>query len=95
MVFGILSISTRGQFRHCMNQKVELDAPRFLINIDDDSIIDYDDLASRLKNEDLYDSEEDKIYCPSVFKNQKLWRHKAAPMMGKWAYLSDNFTSKK
>ena len=88
-------ISTRGQFRHCMDPKVELEAPRFLINIDDDSIIDYDDLASRLKNEDLYDSEGDQIYCPSVFKNQKLWRHKAAPMMGKWAYLSDNFTSKK
>ena len=78
-----------------MNPNNGLEKPSFIIKIDDDSIIDYDDLASRLNYEDLHAREEDNIYSPSVFKNQKLWRHKAAPMMGKWAYLSDNFTSKK
>ena len=77
-----------------MDPNKGLETPNFVINIDDDSIIDYDDLALRLNYENLHASEEDNIYCPSVLKNQKLWRHKAAPMMGKWAYLSDNFTSK-
>ena len=76
-----------------MDPNKGLETPNFVINIDDDSIIDYDDLALRLNYENLH-ANEDNIYCPSVLRNQKLWRHKAAPMMGKWAYLSDNFTSK-
>jgi len=79
--------------KHCLvDQKSDSENPRFLIKMDDDSVIDYEDLAARLDYEDLYNGEEDCVYCPSVLKNQKLWRHKAAPMMGKWAYMSDNFT---
>ena len=82
--------------KHCLvDQKSDSEKPRFLIKIDDDSVIDYEDLAARLDYEDLYHGEEDFLYCPSVLKNQKLWRHKAAPIMGKWAYMSDNFTSEK
>ena len=80
--------------KHCLvDQKSDSENPRFLIKMDDDSVIDYEDLAARLDYEDLYHGEEDFLYCPSVLKNQKLWRHKAAPIMGKWAYMSDNFTS--
>ena len=61
--------------------------------MDDDSNISYEDLAAKLRSEDLHSPHQANIYCPSVLKNQKLWRHKGAPIMGKWAYLSDNFTS--
>ena len=67
--------------------------PKFLIKMDDDSNISYEDLAAKLRSEDLHSPHQANIYCPSVLKNQKLWRHKGAPIMGKWAYLSDNFTS--
>ena len=59
--------------------------------MDDDTRIDYNQLAASLHAQD---PKETNIYCPSVLRNQKLWRDKAAPVMGKWAYLNDNFTSK-
>ena len=66
--------------------------PKYLIKMDDDTRIDYSQLAASL---DVQDPAETNIYCPSVLRNQKLWRDKAAPVMGKWAYQNDNFTSKK
>ena len=80
--------------RHCItNGDIKNSTPKFLIKMDDDSNISYEDLAAKLRSEDLHSPHQANIYCPSVLKNQKLWRHKGAPIMGKWAYLSDNFTS--
>ena len=58
--------------------------------MDDDTKIDYEQLSLALSHQNPSDL---SIYCPSVLKNQRLWRHKSAPIMGKWAYLNDNYTS--
>ena len=74
-------------FMFCTTQN-----PRFLIKMDDDTQIDYDHVAASLEYEDTQHPGELNILCPSVFRNQKLWTHQAAPIMGKWAYMNENYT---
>ena len=36
------------------------------------------------------DSADLLIACPTVLRNQKIWRHQDAPAMGKWTCDEDN-----
>ena len=60
--------------------------------MDDDTLIEYESLESLLDYEETHFKKENHIYCPSVLRNQKLWTHKDAPIMGKWAYMNENYT---
>ena len=66
--------------------------PVFLIKMDDDTIIDYDEVAASLELQDRRHPGEESVLCPSVLRNQKLWTHQDAPIMGKWAYMNENYT---
>ena len=66
--------------------------PRFLIKMDDDTRIDFDRVSESLEYQVARQPGEQRILCPSVLRNQKLWTHKDAPIMGKWAYLNENYT---
>ena len=82
-----ISILTSIYFRFCTNHQ-----PSFLVKMDDDTIIDYKSLEYLLDYEETHFKDEYNIYCPSVLRNQKLWTHKDAPIMGKWAYMNENYT---
>ena len=55
----------------------------FISQIDDDTVLDYDNLAESLKDVDQSDL---IIACPTVLRNQIIWRHPEASIMGKWAW---------
>ena len=74
-------------FRICTKHQ-----PSFLVKMDDDTLIEYKNLESLLDYEETHYKDENHIYCPSVLRNQKLWTHKDAPIMGKWAYMNENYT---
>ena len=59
---------------------------RFIHRIDDDTVVNYESLAALLKYEEENHRNEKYIYCPSVMRNQKVWTHSEAPILGKWAY---------
>ena len=77
-------------FRFCVNENLQ--SPKFLIKMDDDTIVNYAELQQLLDKESEVASYEKHIFCPSVLRNQKLWVHKDAPIMGKWAYMNENYT---
>ena len=58
--------------------------------MDDDTVMDYDQVAASLELQDSQYPGEENVHCPSVLRNQKLWTHQGAPIMGKWAYLDEN-----
>ena len=75
--------------RFCAN-KADLHEkkPKFVHRIDDDSQLDFELLSSRLE---AVVSEEDEgdgkavVFCPTVQRNQPMWRHRDSPILGKWA----------
>ena len=66
---------------------------KYIVKIDDDSIIDFDKLVSTLE---MMDEEVDgeTISCPSVTRNRKVWRHSEARLMGKWAHSEEEIPGK-
>ena len=56
------------------------------------NFIDYDEVAASLELQDSRHPGEERVLCPSVLRNQKLWTHQDAPIMGKWAYMNENYT---
>ena len=72
--------------KHCKRRK-----PKYLLKIDDDSGINFENLLNYLSYQD---PDERAIYCPSVLRNHIIWRFKEAPILGKWGYQNDNYTSK-
>ena len=51
-------------------------------------MLDLDNLAESLKDVDKSDM---VIACPTVLRNQIIWRHPEAPIMGKWTETPEQF----
>ena len=71
--------------------------PRFLVRMDDDTVVSFDQLVSSL--DQAHTSSEGEaadllVTCPTVIRNQRVWRHQEAPLMGKWAIAEEDYTSK-
>jgi hypothetical protein len=54
---------------------------KHVVNIDDNAVVDFSRLLDVLERTEVRNS----IVCPNVMRNLHVWRHKEAPMMGKWA----------
>ena len=63
-----------------------------MIKMDDDTVIDFDRVSSSLEYQARHHPDQQTVLCPSVIRNQKLWTHQSAPIMGKWAYMNENYT---
>ena len=66
--------------------------PRFLVRMDDDTVVSFDQLVSSL--DQAHTSSDLLVTCPTVIRNQRVWRHQEAPLMGKWAIAEEDYTSK-
>ena len=75
--------------RFCANKAgLHEKTPKFVHRIDDDSRLDFELLSSRLEavvSEEDEDDGKSVVFCPSVQRNQPMWRHRDSPILGKWA----------
>ena len=74
-------------FRYCLQS--EKSNPEYIITIDDDTVIDFDNLVTALEEDEKFG--DNQIGCPSVFKNFRPWRHFDSPIMGKWAVSLETY----
>ena len=64
-----------------------------MIKMDDDTVIDFDRVSSSLEYQARHHPDQQTVLCPSVIRNQRVWTHQSAPIMGKWAtWASGNYT---